>query len=125
MAVRALVALTAASMTTAQHHLTAGLLSMFIDARSGGYNVTLRDTVAGGAFLFTSTPLLILYNGSYLSSGDGSLVCTGGGNATAGADGMGAFTRVALACRAWSPSLKTLAATPRSRRSGTFVFASV
>jgi hypothetical protein len=70
---------------------------MFIDARSGGYNVTLRDTVAGGAFLFTSTPLLILYNGSYLSSGDGSLVCTGGGNATAGADGMGAFTRVALA----------------------------
>jgi hypothetical protein len=95
MAARALIALTAT--VTAQHHLTARLLSVFIDARSGGYNVTLRDTVAGGAFLFTSTPLLILYNGSYLSSGDGSLVCTGGGNATAGADGMGAYTRVALA----------------------------
>jgi hypothetical protein len=93
---RALCALLAATTATAQH-LSARLLSVSIDATSGVYNVTLRDTVAGGDLIFTSTPLLVLYNGSTLSSGDGSLVRVGGSTETAGSDGMGSFTRVALA----------------------------
>lgn len=95
MALWALLLLAAAPAAAAQR-LAAGLLAVSVDAASGGYNVTLADSRTGGELLFTSEALRVLYRGAYLSSGDGSLVRVGGSNASAGADGMGAYSRVAL-----------------------------